>query len=110
MTRDRIKSRASLKGEVCRGRKESVEYGRKGIPRLSSHDADSESLEPTFGEDSGFVMVTGDNVSSGSPVLGLMATDSPAGLEIPSSVLARRSGSKARVEVGVVNPCKIKFP
>ena len=87
-----------------------MENGGKGIPRPSSHDADSESSEPVSGEESGFVMVANDTASSGSPVLGLVSTDSPAGLEIPSSVLARRSGSKARAKVGVVNPRKIKSP
>ena len=87
-----------------------MEYGRKGIAWLSSHDADSESSEPVSGEGSDFVMVAGDTASSGSPILGLVATDSPASLEIPSLVLARRSGSKARAEVGVMNPWKIKSP
>ena len=87
-----------------------MEYGGKEIPWPSSHDADSEISEPASGEESGLVMDIGDTASSGSPVLGLVATNSPVGLEIPSSVLVRRSGSKARVEVGVVNPWKIKFP
>ena len=87
-----------------------MEHGGEGIPWPSSHDADSESFEPVSGEESGFVMVAGNTASSGSPVLDLMATDSLAGLEIPSSVLARRSGSKARAEVGVVNTWKIKSP
>ena len=87
-----------------------MEYGRKGIPWPSSHDADSESSEPVSGEGSSFVMVAGNAASYGSPVLGLVATYSPMGLEIPSSVLTRRSISKARAEVGVVNPWKIKSP
>ena len=85
-----------------------MEYGGKGIPRPSSHDADSESLEPVSGEESGFVMVASDTAFSGSPILGLVATNSLAGLEIMSSDLATGSGSKARAEVGVVNPWKIK--
>ena len=87
-----------------------MEYGGKGIPRPSSHNVDSESSEPVSGEESGFVMVAGDTSSSSSPVLGLVATDSPAGLGIPSSDLAMHFGSKARAEVGVVNPWKIKSP
>ena len=110
MTRDRIKSRVSLKGEVCPGRRESVEYGGKETPWPSSHDADSEGSEPVSGEESGFMMVASDTASSDSPVLGLVAADSPAGLEIPSSDLATCSVSKARAEVGVVNPWKIKSP
>ena len=110
MTRDRIKSRASLKGEVWPGRRESVEYGGKETPWPSSQDANSVGSELVFGEESGFMMVANDSTSSGSPVLGLVAVDSPAGSVIPSSDLAMRSGSKARAEVGVVNPWKIKSP
>ena len=110
MTRDHIKSRASLKGEVWSGRKETVEYGGKKTPWPSSHDADSEGSEPVFGEESGFMMIVGDVVSSGSPVLGLIATESPAGSGIPSSNLVTCSGFKARAEVGVTNPWKIKSP
>ena len=57
MMRDQIKSRASLKGEVWPGRRESVEYGGKETPWPSSHDADSECLEPVSGEESGFMIV-----------------------------------------------------
>ena len=110
MTRDRIKSRASLKGEVWPGRRESVEYGGKETPWPSSHDADSEGSEPVFGEGSGFMMIAGDATSSGSPVLGSIAAESLVGSDIPSSDLVARSGSKARAEVGVVNPWKIKYP
>ena len=110
MTRDHINSRVSLKGEVWPGRREPVEYGGKETPWPSSHDADSEGLEPVSGEESGFVIVASDTASSGSPVVGLVATDSLAGLEFPSSDLATCSGSKARAEVGVVNPWKIKSP
>src|SRR4051812_23019355 len=110
MTRDRIKSRASLKGKVWRGRRESVEYSGKETPWPSSHDADSEGSEPVSGEESGFMMVARDTTSSGSPVLGLVAADSSAGSGIPSSDLAMLSSSKARAEVGVVNPGKIKSP
>ena len=87
MTRDRIKSRASLKGEVWLGRRKSVEYGGKETPWPSSHDADSENSEPVSREEFGFVMVASDTASSGSPVLGLVAIDSLAGLEILSSDL-----------------------
>ena len=104
MARDRIKSRASFKSEVRTGKRESVELGEIEVPWPSSHNADSESLEPASGEEYGLVMVAGDPASFGSPILGLGATDSPAGLEIPFLVLARRSESKARAEVGVVNP------
>ena len=104
MTRDRIKSRALLKGEVWPGRRVSVEYGGKEIPGPSSHDADSKGSEPVSGEESGFMMLASDTTSSGSPVLGLVAADSPAGSGIPSSDPAMRFGSKARAEVGVVNP------
>ena len=76
MTRDRIKSRASLKGEVCPERRESAEYGGRETPQTNSHGADSEGSEPVSGEESGFVMVASDTTSSGSPVLGLVATDS----------------------------------
>ena len=77
-----------------------MEFGGKGIPRPSSHDADSASSELVSGEESGFVMVASDTASSVSPVLGLVATDSPTGLEISFLVLARRSGSKARTDWG----------
>ena len=87
-----------------------MEYGGKETPWPSSHDADPEGSGSVFGEEFGFMMIASDTASSGSPVLGLVATDSPVGLEIMSSVLARRSGSKARAEVGVVNPWKIKSP
>ena len=87
-----------------------MEHGGKGIPRPSSDGADSESSEPVSGEESGFVMVASDSASSGFPLLGLVATDSPVGLEIPSSNLATRSSSKAKAEVGVMNPWKIKSP
>ena len=67
MTRDHIKSRASLKGEVWPGRRESVEYGGRETPWPNSHDVDSEGSEPVSGEESGFMMVASDNTSSGSP-------------------------------------------
>ena len=110
MTRDRIKSIATLKGEVWPGRRESVEYGGKETPWPSSHDADSEGSEPVSGEESGFMMVASGTASSGSPVLGLVAADSPAGSGIPSLDLAMHSESKARAEVGVMNPWKTKSP
>ena len=110
MTRDRIKSRASFKGEVWPERREPVEYGDRETPWPNSHDADSEDSEPMSGEGFGFMMVASDATSSGSPVLDLVAADSPAGSGIPSSDLATRPGSKARAEVGVVNPWKIKSP
>ena len=104
MTGDGIKSRASLKGEVCPERRESVEYGGKEIPWPSSHGADSEGSEPVYGEGSGFMKVASDTTSFGSPVLGLVSEDDLAGSRIPSSDLAMHSGSKAGAEVGVVNP------
>ena len=104
MTRDHIKSRASLKGEVWPERREPVEYGERETPWPSSHNADPDGLEPVPGEGSGFMMVASDTTSSGSPVLGLVAADSLEGSGIPSSDLAMRSGSKAMAEVGVVNP------
>ena len=108
MTRDRIKSRASLKGEVWPGRRASVEYGGRENPWPSSHAADSEGSEPVFGEESGFVIMTGVTVSSDYPVLGTIAAESPAGPGTPSSDLVLCSGSKARAKVGVANPWKIK--
>ena len=42
MTRDHIKSRASLKGEVWPERREPVEYGERETPWPNSHDAESE--------------------------------------------------------------------
>ena len=110
MTRDRIKSRASLKGKVWPERREPVEYGERETPWPNSRDAGSEDSEPVSGEGFGFMMVASDATSSGSPVLDLVAADSPAGSGIPSSDLVMRSGSQARVEVGVVNPWKIKSP
>ena len=62
------------------------------------------------GEESGFMMVASDTISSSSPVLGLVAADSAAGSGIPSSYLVMHSRSKPRAEVGVVNPWKIKSP
>ena len=100
MTRHRIKSRASLKGEVWPGRRNSVEYGGRKTPWPSSHDADSEGSESVSSEESGFMMVASDTTSSGSPVLGSMAADSLAGSVIPSSALAMRPGSKARGRLG----------
>ena len=87
-----------------------MEYGGKETPWPSSHDAGSEGSEPVSGEESGFMMVASDTTSSGSPVLGLVTADSPAGSGIPSLDLAMCFGSKARAEVGVVNPWKIKSP
>ena len=87
-----------------------MEYGRKKTSWPSSHDAESEGSEPVFGEESGFMMITGGAASSGSPVLGSIAAERRAGLGIPSSDLEMRSGSKARAEVGVANPWKIKSP
>ena len=110
MTRDRIKSGASLKGEVWPERREPVEYGERGTPWPNSHDANSEDLEPVSGEGSGSVMAVSDTTSPGSPTMGLMAADSPATSGSPSSDLAIRSGSRARVEVGGANPWKIKSP
>ena len=109
MTRDRIKSRASLKGEVWPGRKESVEYGGKKIPWSGSHNADSEGSGPVFGEESGFMMIAVDTTSWLSHA-SLMAAESPAGSRIPSSDLVMCSGSKARAGVGATNPLKIKSP
>ena len=110
MMRDHIKSRASLKGEVWPGRRESVEHGGEGTPWPSSHDAESEGSEIVSGEGSGLMMVASDTASSGSPVLSSIAAESPAGSNLPSSGLVMRSGSKARAEVGVANPWKIKSP
>ena len=110
MTRDHIKSRASLKGEVCLERGESAEYGGRDAPRPDSHGADSEGSEPVSGEGSGFVMVASDATSTGSPVLGLVAADSPASSRSQSSDMATHSGSKARAGVGVANSWKIKSP
>ena len=87
-----------------------MEYGRRESPWPNSHDVDSEGLEPVSGEESGFMMVASDTASSGSPMLGLMAVDGSAGSVIPSLDPAMRSGSKAKAEVGVVNPWKIKSP
>ena len=87
-----------------------MEYGGKETPWPSSHDADSEGSEPVFGEESDFMMIAGDTISSGSPVLGLIAAESPAGSGIPSLDLVTRSGFKAGAEVGVANPWKIKSP
>ena len=87
-----------------------MEYGGRENPWPSSHAADSEGSGPVFGEESGFVIMTGVTASSDSAVLGLVAADSPAGSIIPSSDLVMCSGSKARAEIGVVNPWKIKSP
>ena len=51
--------------------------------RLSLHDDDSKGLGPALGEESGFVMIAGDTASFGSPVLGLIAAESPAGSQNP---------------------------
>ena len=110
MTRDRIKSRASLKGEVFPERRETAEYGGREAPWPNSHGADSEGPEPVSGEGSDFVMVASNATSFGSPVLGLVTADSPAGSRSPSSGMAMRSGSKAKAEVGAMNPWKIKSP
>ena len=87
-----------------------MEYGGKETSWPSSHDVDSEGSEPVSGEESGIQMVASDTTSSGSPVLGLVVADSPAGSVIPSSDLVMRSGSKARAEVVVGNPWNIKSP
>ena len=87
-----------------------MEYGGNETPWLSSHDADSEGSEPVSGEESGFMTVASDTTSSGSPILGLVVADSPAGSEILSSDRVTRSRSRARAEVVVVNPWKIKSP
>ena len=100
MTRDRIKSRASLKGEVWPGRRESVEYGGMETPWPSSHDADSEGSELVPGEKSGFMMVASDTTSSGSPIQGLVIADTPAGSRIPSSDLAMRSDLRPERRLG----------
>ena len=83
---------------------------REGNSLAELTDADSEGSEPVSGEESGFIMVASDTTSSGSPVMGLAAADSPAGSGSSSSDLAMRSGSKGRAEVGVMNPWKIKSP
>ena len=75
-----------------------------------SDDADSEGSELVSGEESGFLMVANGTTSSDSPMPGLVAADSLAGSVILSSDLVMRSGSKAREEVRVVNPWKIKSP
>ena len=87
-----------------------MEYGGKETPWPSSHDADSKGSEPVSGEESSLMMVASDTTSSSSPVLGLVAANSPAGSVIPSSDLVVHSGSKARAAVRVVNPLKIKSP
>ena len=87
-----------------------MDYSGREIPRSNSHEADSEGSEPVSGEESGAMTVASDTISSGSPVLDLVAADSPAGSRIPSSDLVMCTGSKARAEVGVVNPWKIKSP
>ena len=94
MVRDRIKSRASLKGEVWPERREPVEYGERETPWPNSHDAESEDSQPVSGEGFGFMMVASDTSSPGSPTMGLVSVDSPASSGSPSSDLAIRSGSK----------------
>ena len=69
-----------------------------------------EEPEEVSGEWSSFVMVASDATSTVSPVLGLVAADSPAGSRSPSSDMAMHSGSKAGAGVGVMNPWKIKSP
>ena len=104
MTSDRIKSRASLKGELRPGRREFVEHGEEETPWPSSHDADSEGSGLVFGEGFGFIMIAGDTASSDSPVLGFTVAESPTGSGFPSSDLEKRSGFRAGAEVGVANP------
>ena len=110
MTRDRIKSRASLQGEVWPEGREPVEYGERETPWPNSRDAGSEDSEPVSGEGSGSIMATGDITSFDSSTMGLRVTESPASLESPSSDLAIRSGSKARAKIEGANPWKIKYP
>ena len=87
-----------------------MEYGGKETPWPSSHDADSEGSGLVSAVESGFMMAASDTTSPDSPVLGVAAADSLAGLVIPSLDQAMCSGSKARAEVGVANPWKIKSP
>ena len=110
MTRDRIKSRALLKGMVRPGRREFVEYGEEETPWPSSHDDDFEGSGSVFGEEFGFMMIADDTASSSSSVVGLIAAESPAGSGIPSSDLEMRSGFKPGAKPGVANPWKIKSP
>ena len=83
-----------------------MEYGGKKTPWPSSHDAESEGSEPVSGEEFDFIMIASDTTSFGSPVLGSIAAESPAGSKNPSSDL----GSKAKADVGIANPWNIKSP
>lgn len=108
MTRDRIKSRASLKGKVWPERREHVEYGERKTPWPNSHDADFKDLEHVSGEGSGSMMAASETTSPGYPTMGLVAADSPASLGSPSLDLTIRTRSKARAEIKGANPWKIK--
>ena len=119
MVRDRIKSRASFKNEVWKGKRESVEQGGTEVPWPSSYDADLESAELVSRGESGFMRIEGawrdsrpvaDAIPFDSPVSGSIAAESLAGFKLPSSDLVMCSGSKARAVIRAVNPWKIKSP
>ena len=59
-----------------------MEYGGGDTPRPGSHGADYKGSEPVPREGSGFVMVASDATSTGSPILGLVAADSPQAREV----------------------------
>src|SRR3989337_4219771 len=119
MARDRIKSRASLKGEDWTGRPKSLALGeaKASWPCLLVVELKSSDLESR--DESGSPVIKGirfasgladDAVSSGSPVVSSMIAESPAGSKLPSPDPVICSGSKARAVVGAANPSKIKSP
>ena len=95
MTRDRIRSKASFKS--------GVQIGLE-VSGPSSHDAGLQGSEVVSGEVPGLLMIAGDAILSGFPVLSSKAAESTTGSRLPSSDLMTRSGSKAGAMVEAANP------
>src|SRR3989337_270836 len=92
MARDRIKSRASLKGEDWMGRPKSLALGEVKASWPCLLVVELKSSELASGDESGSPVVKGirfdsgladDAISSGSSVVSSMIAESPAGSKTP---------------------------
>ena len=99
MVSDRIKSRASFKGEGWTEKRESVGLSGVGVPWRRPPDTNLESSNLESG-----------GVSGASPAASSISAESPAGSRLPSSDLSAYSRSKARAVIEAANPSKIKSP
>ena len=119
MARDRIRSRASLKGKDWTERQEffALSEAKASWSRFTSTTLESAKLGPGLKSGPSVMggvwhgsMLADDTVLSGSAVVSSVIVVSPVDSKLPSSDLVVCFRSKARAAVGGANPSKIKSP